>query len=398
MSDKHATLFTLKGAKQPGLCTAVSQLLAQHDVDILKIDQQSSDEQMTLQLMLDSAKLKPEVLGELISLSTPLGLDYYVDGTRLNSAEVGGDLLLTLMGRSLPAEALASLCEALAEQDLQIHTLKSLSDPALSGEADGRAVVEMQLIGQVDDLAAMQSRLQSAVADTSVDLALQSADSRRVQRGLICFDMDSTLIQAEVIDELAARTGIGEQVAAITESAMRGEIDFNESFRRRMGLLKGLREDFLAEVADSLPITEGAARLIYNLRVRGYKVAILSGGFTYFAQYLAERLGVDYIHANVLDFQNGELTGEVSGEIINGERKAHYLQALAEQNQLTLEQVVAVGDGANDLPMLGLSGLGVAFHAKPLVQEKARFTVNQLGLDAVLYLLGLSDEQILDPV
>jgi phosphoserine phosphatase SerB len=226
-----------------------------------------------------------------------------------------------------------------------------------------------------------------------IDVAVQEDDIFRRNRRLILFDMDSTLIQCEVIDELAKKAGVGKQVAEITESAMRGEIDFQESFRQRMRLLKGMDESVLQGIADTLPVTEGAPRLISNLRRLGYKVGILSGGFTYFARRLQKELGVDYVHANELDFKDGKLTGEVKGEIVDAQKKAELLKEIAAAEGLSLKQVIAVGDGANDIPMLSLAGLGVAFHAKPKVREQARVAVSTLGLDGILYLIGIRDQE-----
>jgi phosphoserine phosphatase len=228
----------------------------------------------------------------------------------------------------------------------------------------------------------------------ALDIAVQEDDIFRRNRRLVCFDMDSTLIQAEVIDELAKLAGVGEQVAAITERAMRGELDFKQSFRRRMALLEGLEESVLAAVAERLPITEGAERLITNLRRLGYKIAILSGGFTYFAEHLQRRLRVDYVHANRLEISKGRLTGRVQGEIVDGRRKAELLREIAAREGIRLEQVIAVGDGANDLPMLSIAGLGIAFQAKPMVKKQARHSIATVGLDAILYLLGMRDRDL----
>ena len=218
----------------------------------------------------------------------------------------------------------------------------------------------------------------------------------RRNRRLVAFDMDSTLIEAEVIDELAKEAGVGDEVAAITESAMRGELDFSESFQRRVALLRGLDAKALDNIASELKITEGAEHLISTLRAMGYRTAILSGGFTYFARYLQEKLGIDYVYANELDIVDGVVTGEVKGRIVDGDRKAQLLRQLAEEQDINLQQVIAVGDGANDLPMLSISGLGIAFRAKPLVKQSAEQSISTLGLDAILYLLGISDRYMSD--
>ena len=240
----------------------------------------------------------------------------------------------------------------------------------------------------------MQEQLMKMAGELEMDFSFQLDNMYRRMRRLICFDMDSTLIETEVIDELAMRAGVGDQVKAITERAMRGEIDFTESFRERVALLKGLDESVMQEIAENLPITEGVDRLMFVLKKYGYKIAILSGGFTYFGQYLQKKYGIDYVYANELEIVDGKLTGRYLGDVVDGKRKAELLRLIAQVEKVDIAQTIAVGDGANDLPMLGIAGLGIAFHAKPKVVANAKQSINTIGLDGVLYFLGFKDSYI----
>jgi phosphoserine phosphatase len=305
--------------------------------------------------------------------------------------------IVTALAPELDASHLQAVTKIVSGQGFNIETVTRLSGrPALAGQAEGpkRACVQFGLSGQMLDAAAMRAACLRLSAELSVDVAVQEDNAYRRNRRLVCFDMDSTLIEQEVIDELAIEAGVGEQVAEITERAMQGELDFQQSFRARVALLKGLDAAVLPKIAERLTVTEGAERLISTLKSLGYKTAILSGGFQYFAEYLQQKLGLDEVHANVLDVADGKVTGEVKGHIVDGARKALLLRELADKMGISLEQAIAVGDGANDLPMLSIAGLGVAFRAKPLVRQNANQAISSVGLDGVLYLLGVHDKDL----
>jgi phosphoserine phosphatase len=303
---------------------------------------------------------------------------------------------INVLGETLTAVQLAAVTRILSNQNLNIDAIKRLTGRVSILEKDEfpRSCIQLSVTGTIVDKTFMTASFMEISRTLDVDISFQEDNMYRRNRRLVCFDMDSTLIQTEVIDELAELAGVGEQVKAITEAAMNGEIDFSESFKQRMALLEGLSEDVLQNVAENLPITKGAHRLMKALKYYGYKTAILSGGFTFFGKYLQKELGIDYVHANELEIKDGKLTGNYLGEIVDGKKKAEYLQAIADKEGIHINQTIAVGDGANDLPMLNLAGLGIAFHAKPTVKEKAESSISSLGLDGVLYLLGYHDRHI----
>ena len=286
-----------------------------------------------------------------------------------------------------------------ADNGLNIDGLQRLSgrvplDNENNGAAERKACVEFSVRGEPRDIQGMRAEFLHLANALNVDIAFQKDNAYRRNRRVVCFDMDSTLIEHEVIDELAKAAGVGEQVSAITERAMNGELDFTESFKARVALLKGLDESVLSVIAANLKLSEGAEQLIHTLKSLGYKTAILSGGFTYFGRHLQQQLGIDYVHANELEIVAGKVTGKVIGRVVDGARKAELLREIAQKEGVNLEQVIAVGDGANDLPMLGIAGLGIAFRAKPLVRQNAKQAISTLGLDGILYLLGVRDRDL----
>lgn len=306
--------------------------------------------------------------------------------------------IITLLGRQLTAEQIAEVTSLVAAQGLNIDMIQRLTGriPLDENARSAKSCVELSVRGNPTDKAEMQRRFMEMSVRLEFDIAFQQDDMYRRNRRLICFDMDSTLIETEVIDELADRAGVGEKVRAITESAMRGEIDFSESFKQRVALLEGLDESVMKEIAENLPITEGLERLIKVLKRVGIKIAVLSGGFTYFGNYLKDKYNLDYVYANELEIIDGKLTGKHVGEIVDGKRKAELLRLIAQVEKVDIAQTIAVGDGANDLPMLSVAGLGIAFHAKPKVKENAKQSISTIGIDGILYMLGFKDSYLND--
>ncbi|WP_303906073.1 phosphoserine phosphatase SerB [Thiohalomonas denitrificans] len=402
----EVVLVTVVGPDRPGITAALTGCLANYNVTILDVGQSVIHDTVSLGMLIELPRdaggclvfkdllLKAHEL-DLNVRFTPVSEEDYEQWV---AAQGQPRHIVTLLGRQISSLHLARVAEVVAQHGLNIDNITRLTGRISLRRPDEKRIasVELSIRGDVPDLTMLHVDFLEAARALEIDIAIQEDNIYRRNRRLVCFDMDSTLIQAEVIDELAREAGVVEQVAAITEAAMAGDLDFAESFRKRMALLEGLDESVLREIAERLPITEGAERLIRNLKRFGYKVAILSGGFTFFAEHLRRKLGIDYVFANPLDIRQGKLTGKVKGEIIDGRRKAYLLHQLAAQEGISLEQVIAVGDGANDLPMLSIVGLGIAFHAKPVVKEQAQHAITTLGLDAILYLLGMHDRDLAD--
>ncbi len=399
-------LVSITGQDRPGLTASVMGILARYDAKVLDIGQADIHSTLSLGILIRiDERSSGQVMKELLFKATALGVNIGFSPIADDEYEAWVDrqgknrYILTVIGRTLSAREIERAANIVAAQGLNIDSILRLTGrmSIKHPERNVRACIEFSLRGTPVDRAAMQAELMQLSQDMEIDFSFQKDDMYRRMRRLICFDMDSTLIQTECIDELAARAGVGEQVRAITERAMRGEIDFKESFTERVALLKGLDVSVMQDIAEQLPITEGVPRLMEVLKRCGYKIAILSGGFTYFGEYLQRKFGIDYVYANELEIDdNGKLTGRYVGDVVDGRRKAELLKLIAQVEKVHLAQTIAVGDGANDLPMISEAGLGIAFHAKPRVVANARQSINTLGLDGVLYFLGFKDSYLGD--
>ena len=401
-AKREIILLNISGQDQRGVSATITDILAQNDAVILDIGQADIHHNLSLGIlfMTDSSR-SGEIFKQLIFKTNDLKVQINFSIVEEDDYEkwVGmqgkNRYIITILGRRLTALQISKVTKVISDQGLNIDAIRRLTGriPIADNEKQmDKSCIEFSVRGNAKDREAMQREFMEMAGKLNFDISMQQDNMYRRSRRLICFDMDSTLIRTEVIDELADRAGVGDQVRAITESAMRGEIDFTESFTRRVALLKGLDISVMKEIAENLPITEGVERMMKALKRSGYKTAILSGGFTYFGEYLKSKFGFDYVYANELEVgEDGKLTGRYLGDVVDGRRKKELLRLLAQVENINIAQTIAVGDGANDLPMLSEAGLGIAFHAKPKVKAEAGQSISTIGIDGVLYFLGFKD-------
>lgn len=401
---KKIVLINISGGDRPGLTSSLAETLAIHRARILDIGQAVVHDTLALAMLIEVpgndefTPLKKDLIVKAHELElkiklTPIGEESFAHWVQ---SQAKFRFVISALGRTITAEQLAAISFAVSTHSFNIDRIERLSGRlSLTGRLDhAKACIELEISGERDNSLVLRAALMEMTHEFEIDIAFQRDSIYRRNRRLVAFDMDSTLIQAEVIDELAKLHGVGEQVATITAAAMRGELDFRQSLARRVELLRGLPAKRLQDLMHSVQLAEGAERLISTLKMLGYKTAILSGGFDFFGKYLQGRLGIDYVYANDLEIAEGLLTGRLASEIVDGKKKAELLESIARKENISLDQVVAVGDGANDLPMLNIAGMGIAFHAKPLVRQSAKHAVSHLGLDSILYLLGVRDRDL----
>ncbi|OPZ14039.1 MAG: Phosphoserine phosphatase [Bacteroidetes bacterium ADurb.BinA261] len=401
MKDPEIILMIINSEDRPGVTSGLTEILARHDAFILDIGQADIHRNLSLGILFmaqNSGEIMKDLLFKAYEMDVnirfnPISKEQYSNWVSLQGKN---RYIITLLGRVLTAKQIAAVSKIVADQNLNIDNIVRLTGrvPLDEKQRSPKSCVELSVRGTPSDRRFMQEEFLRLSSELNFDISFQEESMYRRMRRLVCFDMDSTLIRTEVIDELADKAGVGEEVKAITDAAMRGEIDFQESFHRRVKLLKGLDVSVMHEIAENLPITEGLDRLMSILKKVGFKTAILSGGFTYFGNYLKDKYGFDYMYANELEIENGKLTGNYIGDIVDGKRKAELLRLIAQVEKIDLRQTVAVGDGANDLPMLGVAGLGIAFHAKPKVKQNAEQSLSTVGIDGILYFLGYKDSML----
>ena len=408
LNKKEIILVQITGDDRPGVTSALTNILAKYNAIILDIGQADIHHSLSLGILfVTNSQNSGYIIKELLFKATEIGINIRfspVSEEEYNSwvgRQGKSRYIITILGRRVTAQQIGEVTRIVADNELNIDAIRRLTGRMPLEEVDtevGVSCIELSVRGTPKDKNKMQASFIELSSELSIDISFQEDNIFRRTRRLICFDMDSTLIETEVIDELADRAGVGKEVREITESAMRGEIDFHESFTRRVALLKGLDVSVMKDIAENLPMTEGIERLMKTLKTVGFKIAILSGGFTYFGEYLKRKFGIDYVYANELEVIDGKLTGRYVGDIVDGKSKAELLRLLAQIENVNIAQTIAVGDGANDIPMLNTAGLGIAFHAKPKVKANTKQSISTIGLDGILYFLGFKDSYYNSPL
>jgi len=401
---KEIILINVTGQDKPGLTASLTDILSRYRVIILDIGQAVIHDYLSLGILIEipsefkSSSILKDLLFEAHKLGIQIRFSPIEEKLYENWAAQQGEerRVITLMGRRLTAEQLAKVATVVAKNNLNIDVISRLSGRVSlnSSDANQIACIQISVSGKIDDPGGLREALFKIHAETGIDISFYIDDIYRYARRLVVFDMDSTLIQGEAIDEIAGAAGVGQQVAQITEAGMQGKIDFKESLTKRVALLAGVEENVLSSVAQNLVLTQGAERLVSKLKQLGYKIGIISGGFEYFGKFLQNKLGLDYVFTNRLEINDGRLTGKLKGDIIDGQKKAEILRTIARVENISLRQTIAVGDGANDVPMISIAGLGVAFKAKSIVEKNAQRSISSVGLDGLLYLMGLSEREI----
>ena len=395
-------LISISGDDRPGLMADLCEVLVSLEAQILDIGQAIIHSELALGLLVRTHEaLNEDDLVSIISENSELSsirltISLVEDDKYKEWVKESGKkrFILTLLSKASDSQMLRATSSLTRSHDLNIDTIRRLTDRNSVNLAESKVCIEMRLRGLLESSSEFQSELLDKSEKYDFDFSFQQDTVFRRNRRLVVFDMDSTLINVEVMDELAMAFGVGAEVSRITEMAMQGQIDFKESFLRRVKLLKNMPEQMLQNILGNIELNPGATKLVKTLQYFGYKVGIISGGFQYVGDWLQDRLGIDYVYANSLEFENGLATGRALGEIVDSDKKASLLRQIVQKEEITLQQSIAVGDGANDLQMLSLAGLGVAYHAKPNVKASADNAISNFGLDAILYLIGFSDRDI----
>ena len=384
-------MVTVSGPDQPGITATFSRILVENQVEIVDIEQASLQDFLGLSFLLDMSGAKQSqdgVLKDLLFEATRLhlALNFRLFSEKEMKARNSKNLfVLTYFGDT---RALAEISTILAEENANIEMISNLTRHCAS-------CVELTIdVNGVKNLGQLKERVIAKSHELNIDLALQKMEAYRKNKRLVFFDMDSTLVDMEIIDEMAEKAGVFKEVSRITEKARRGDIDFEEALIQRVALLKGLKVEALEKIRSEMKLSEGAEDLVETLKGLGYKLGLVSGGFDYFADFLKERLSLDFSFANQLEIKNGALTGKVLGKIVDNTYKAKIVNMVSSEEGVLLDQTVAIGDGANDVLMLGQAGLGIAYNAKEKIERAANMSVGRARLINILYILGISEEEM----